>query len=133
MANNLPTYYIDSTARTPRESETPSADWAGGGNDAGSNAPGVGINTGNPNPKESDWPRPVAEVLGESQIIGGTASGLFAIDETFGPTALVAFVEATAQVAPDGIISSVSGFDMINRTGQTLEIGDWAWGVANNP
>ena len=133
MATNLATYYIDSTARTPRESETPNADWTGGMNDGASNAPGVGVNTGDYDPKEQDWPRPVTEVLGESQIIGGTASGLFAIDATFGSNALVAFVQATADVAPDAVISNVAGFDMVNRTGKTIPNGSWAWGVANNP
>jgi hypothetical protein len=133
MATNLATYYIDSAARTPREVQVPLADWDGGMNTGASNAPGVGINTGDYNPKESDWPRPVAAVLEQSQIIGGVQSGLFAIDATFGPTALVAFVQATAAVAPDATIATVSGFPMVNRTGKTVPNGAWVWGVANNP
>lgn len=131
MATNITQYYIDSTARTPRESETPNADWTGGMNDGASNAPGVGINTGDYDPKESDWPRPASSVIQDSQIIGGDPSGIFVIDETFGPDSLTSFLQAAAEVAPDAIIGSVAGFQMFNRTGKTIPAGSWVWGVAD--
>lgn len=133
MGTNLATYYIDSTARTPREAQVPDADWTGGMNTGASNAPGVGINTGSYNPKESDWPRPAVEVIQDSQIIGGDPSGVFAVDATFGDTALVAFVQATAPVLANGVIAVVDGFDIINRTGATVPEDAWLWGVADNP
>jgi hypothetical protein len=133
MAMNLPTYYVDSTALAPRIPEVPLAEFTGGMNEGASNAPGIGINTGDYNPKKSDWPRPVASVIQDSQIIGGDPSAVFAIDAAFGPTALVSFVQTTAQVAPNGTAATVSGFAMINRTGKTVPAGAWLWAVADNP
>lgn len=134
MATNLTTYYVDSTARTARESEVPNADFDNGMNDAASNAPGVGINTGNYDPKPSDWWR--TEQLMESQIFGEDASGINAIDATFGPSALVGFSMTTAPVAPGGDIDTDvdgSGFAIVNRTGATIPTDTWCFGPANNP
>jgi hypothetical protein len=44
-----PTYYIDDATVTTRESEVPNADFDGGGNLAGSCAPGIGIGVGTAN------------------------------------------------------------------------------------
>lgn len=133
MAVNQTTYFIDSAEIATRSAEVPLADFDGGLNKGGSCSGGIGINTGNPNPKESDWPRPAISVIEDSQYIGGAESGIFTEDATFGDTALVSFVKAAGAVAPDAIIANVSGFDFVNRTGQNLVADDWAWGVANNP
>jgi hypothetical protein len=137
MALNLPTYYLDSAEVTARSAEVPDADFAGGMNKGASNAPGVGVNTGDYDPKVSDWPRPAVQptTVQDSNKIGGVATGLNVVDATFGDTALCAFVEAlTGAIAPDGIIeNNVAGFAMINRTGKTIPQNSWAWGVANNP
>lgn len=134
MTTNLVTYYIDSTARTARESEVPLAAFDNGMNDAASNAPGIGVNTGDYDPKASDWPR--IERMQDSQIFGEDASGLNCIDATFGATALVGFSQAAAPVVADGDIDidvGGSGFAIVNRTGVTIPAGAWCWGPANNP
>ena len=134
MATNLVTYYVDSTARTAREAEVPLAAFDNGMNDAASNAPGIGVNTGDYSPKESDWWR--TEQMLDSQIMGEDASGLNAIDATFGATALVGFAPTVAPIAPDGTIDADvggSGFAIVNRTGVTIPTGAWAFGPANNP
>ena len=100
MAQNQPTYFVDSTLVTARNAEytgTPLTDTGAGTaadprlgcNDGGSCAMGIGINTGDYSPKDSDWPE--IEQLAESSIIGGTDSGLFTRDPDFGITALIGF------------------------------------------
>ena len=132
---NLPTIFQDSAVRTVREAEVPIASFTDGVNPGASNAGGVGINTGDYGPKESDWARidPRIEV---GQYIGGTQSGLNAPTDAFGPNTIVAWSQATGDVAPDGVIDADvggSGFASINRTGGTIPSGEWAWGVADNP
>ena len=134
MSTNLVTYYTDSTAKTAREAETPLANFDNGANPGASNACGIGVNTGNYDPKASDWPR--VERMQDSQIFGEDASGLNCIDATFGATALVGFSKTAAPVAPDGDIDidvDSTGFAIVNRTGQTIPTDTWCWGPANNP
>ncbi len=59
---NLPTYGRNETSVTAREAEVTAADFDGGMNLGASNAPGIGIGTGKPDPKvEDDGPgAPVA-------------------------------------------------------------------------
>ena len=137
MATNLVTYYVDSTARTAREAEVPLASFDDGMNDAASNAPGIGINTGGYDPSTSSWPQDATdEQMAQSQIMGEDASGLNCIDATFGATALVGFAPTVAPVLADGDIDidvDGSGFAIVNRTGVTIPSGVWAWGPANNP
>lgn len=134
MALNLVSYFIDSGERTIRTAEVPDADWTGGMNDGGSCAPGIGINTGDYDPKTSDW-KPfdvIPTQVAESQQIGLTQSGIFILDpQTAGDDELTQFVTATGDVAPDGIIETVAGFAMVNRTGKTIPTGSSAWGVAD--
>jgi hypothetical protein len=137
MSTNLVTYYVDSTARTAREAEVTLASFDDGCNDAAACAPGIGINTGNHSPSTDSWAQDVSdERLQDSQIFGEAASGLNAIDATFGPTALVGFSVAAAPVLADGVIDADvdgTGFALVNRTGVTIPTGAWSWGVANNP
>lgn len=133
MANNQATTFIDQTKVAEGVLRVPAADWVGGMNPAASNAPVIGVSTAVIDPTEENWPRPVSEVIQTSQSIGGTPQELFVIDAIFGADSLVAFVQATAPVLPDGIISVVGGFNMINRTGATIPTNAWVWGVANNP
>ena len=134
---NLVTYYINSTARTARESEVPLADFDNGMNDAAGNAPGIGVCTAIGDPKPSDWSQAAAdERMQDSQIMGEAASGLNCIDATFGATALVGFSVTTGVVAIDGDIDidvDSTGFAIVNRTGAELPSGVWCWGPANNP
>lgn len=132
MARNLVTYFIDSGELATRELEAPEADWDGGMNLGASNAPAIGINTGNYAPAAQDWARQDARIQ-DSQLIGGTPSGVFVIDATFGDDALAIWAQTTGSVAPNGVIANVSGFDSINRTGKTIPATTWTWGVANNP
>lgn len=133
MTNNLVSYFIDSALVTAGKSRVPNADFDGGMNNGASNACGVGIATGLINPKASDWPR-ISDLLAvkDSQVIGGNLSGIFILDPDFvGDDNLTQFCEATGAVAPDGVIASVAGFDMVNRSGEDMVDGDWAWGVAD--
>lgn len=133
MANQA-TCFIDSTEQTARAVEVPDADFAGGMNTGGSCAPGIGVNTGDINPKLSDWPVRSPERIENSQLIGKAASAIFTKDPTFGANALVAYVTAAGAVAPDATINvNVEGFAIVNRTGKAMVAGDRAWGAANNP
>jgi hypothetical protein len=134
VATNLVTYYKNSTAQTAREAEVPLADFDNGANQGASNAPGIGVNTGNYDPKASDWPR--VERMQNSQIMGEDADGLNCKDATFGDTALVGFAVTTSATAADGTIDADvagTGFAIVNRTGVTIPDATWCWGVADNP
>lgn len=147
MAQNQPTYFVDSTLVTARNAEytgTPLTDTGAGTaadprlgcNDGGSCAMGIGINTGDYSPKDSDWPE--IEQLAESSIIGGTDSGLFTRDPVFGITALIGFAppDPIAEVLDDAKINfdvAGTGFESFNRTGKTIPSTSWAWGAINNP
>lgn len=116
---NLKTFFLG----TIRDSEVAAADWAGGVNYGASNAPGIGINTGDFNPKESDWFR-LAINPANGQSIGVDAAPI-TVEQGVDLNDQVAFVEATGAVAPDADI--VAG--VANKTGKTLALGDWAWGL----
>ena len=134
MAVNLVTYFVDSTEVAARSAEVPDADFTGGMNRGGSCAPGLGINTGDYDPKEQDWNPPggVPAEVRESQQIGGALSGILVLDPaTVGDDELTQFVTALAPIAPDDIIETVAGFAMRNRTGKTIPSGSSAWGVAD--
>lgn len=128
MALNLPTYYRDSAVRTSRGAEVPTASFTDGCNDGGCAGPGIGINTGDKNPKPSDWWRPVARTYGASQYIGLTPGANGRIETISGADVnnQVCFVVATAGVAIDAVIDATSG--AVNKTGAALITGDWAWG-----
>jgi hypothetical protein len=143
MATNLPTYARNETTVTARESDVPLADFDDGLNLGASNAPAVGVNTGNPNPKLSDWTvNTQFGVTRDPQLsmhIGGdgTTEGS---DNHLGDHAVraadyaaadindtVHFSEADQAAAPDAVYDTVTG--AINRTGQNVEIGDRVWGT----
>lgn len=80
MARNDTTYLLNATSVTARDAElNTSGQFAGGVNLAGSNAPGIGIATGNGQCKLSDWTVRdqwvAARAAQESQHIGGTGLG----------------------------------------------------------
>ena len=109
-----------------RGGEVPNADWIGGVNWGGSNAVGIGINTGDYSPKDSDWSED-ARTPQNSQIIA---------EETGGPISMIRngvdddephFVQADGDIAPDGELVAASG--VINRTGKTVPTGAWVWGT----
>ena len=135
---NLATFLQNPVARVTREAEVPSADWEGGGNLGGSNANGIGINTGFPNPKLSDWS--LLDQNGDarnpqlSQHIGGSAStplGDTVFTEIQCPLNNgdnLAFVTA-AQDTPNGSGLGAAGAEPLNRTGATVLAGQRCWGT----
>lgn len=127
MATNLATYELNPTL--VRSVEVPDADWSGGVNKGGSNAPGLGINTGNYDPKAQDWPRIADTEAHPSQHIGQAESPLLAIDGA-DINDNVAFVQADAETAPDGELDAATG--AINKTGETVPASAWVWGVIEN-
>jgi len=141
MATNLPTYGLNQSAVSTRTFEVPAADFSGGMNKGGSNAPGVGINTGNIDPKLTDWSvqdqNGLARDPQATQHIGGGGLGAgdqaaFAVNAVQNDGADVndtlTYIEALAQAAP-GVGFGAGNADPINRTDVTIEIGDRAWGT----
>ena len=118
---NYACFFIDTTKK--RSGEVTGADWDGGCNNAGSNAPGVGINTGDYDPKTTDWPR--AAAFGESQHIGVDSGANNRIQTVPDGNDQVRFIQATANVADDGEFPTSTG--AFNRTGKTVPSGSWAW------
>ena len=157
IATNYNTYCMNATALAARDAEypgTPLTDVPGDGsygtpylgcNNAGSNAPGIGINTARIDPKLDDWSvldqHGAARVPQDSQHIGGSGLG----DGTEGLTTettlktvvgadvndTLSFIVALAQAAP-GIGFGSANADPLNRTNVTIEIGDRAWGTNTN-
>ena len=144
-APNQATYFVDSTLVTARNAEYAGdpltdtgdgtfADPRLGCNEAGSCASGIGINTGDYSPKDSDWPE--IEQVVDSAIIGGANSGMFTRDPTFGITSLVGFAPADGVTVDDAELNNdvdSSGFATFNRTGKTVPSAAWTWGAINNP
>lgn len=120
---NLPTYGLSEGVVEDRQPEVPDASFAGGGNEAGSNSPGIGINTGDYDPKPSDWSR---EERTPQQFghIGLSPLGDVRVDNPI-PGDLAYFVQAGGVTAPDAQIPGTGAF---NRTGITVPSGAWLWG-----
>ena len=172
MAQNLPMFTNDAATVTSRNAEYPgdplddgdgdgtSADPYLGCNRAGSCAPGIGVNTGNIDPKLTDWSiedqHEAVRIPQDSQHIGGDAfnpaanypsSGgsegltdetpINAVVDPFGVSAIdfddtISYITALAQAAP-GVGFGALNADPINRTSVTIEIGDVAWGTNDVP
>lgn len=139
MAINIPTYCLSTATVGTLQPLTPDADWEGGMNQGGSNAPGVGINTGNPGPKLDDWtlldqagaarnPQ-TSQHLGGNGLGDGSDTAVVNLLANQGQGAdindTLSFVQTIAQVAPGGDL----GGGTINRTGQTVESGVNCWGT----
>ena len=156
---NLPSLLLSATAVTERNAEYPGdpfTDDEGTGdyntylgcNRAGSCAPGIGINTSFIDPKLSDWS--LLDQAGavrdpqDSEHIGGINESASPIGE-FTPAVIpinaivdpngtpdfndtLTFIEAEAQAAP-GVGFGAANADPINRTDQTVEVGDRLWGT----
>lgn len=135
-AINLPTFYQDPTLTAARLAEVTDADFVGGMNKGASCAPGLGINTGDINPKTQDWATPIGVPAAHqtSQSIGQTATSMFTLDPaTAGDDELLAFVTATGAVVPGGTIETVNALAVVNRSDSTMQSGDSAWGVSDQP
>lgn len=127
---NLPTIFYDTAIVNARIAEVPEADFVEGANRAASNGSGIGINSGFPDPKETDWPRePVTGYRAESGYIGidsgaNNVVSMMDTDQTIFGNA--AFGPADALTAPDDVITASLG--QTNQTGADIEAGAWAWG-----
>jgi hypothetical protein len=133
---NLATYFVDTTKR--RTTEVPKANWVDGMNLGGSNAPGIGINTGGYDPKLTDWPNqtfgnatvPADPIpyFGESSHIGlvaGINNRLNVVVTPADTNDQLEFVVTAAAVAPGAPL--IAG--VVNRTGVTVPSGARAWGT----
>ena len=116
---NLPTFFAGAVP----SDQFPNADLTGGVNPGGSNSPGIGINSGDYDPKATDWSRDVRDPQNGQQL-GQTAAPI-----TFVQGADIndqaAFVQAATATAPDAALQP----GIINRTGKTVPQDSWAWGT----
>lgn len=119
---NLPTYF---QAPSGQRATVSGADWDGGMNPGGSNAPGVGIATGEKDPKVEDWSDD-ERLIYESQAIGQSSDDI-TVDEGADTNDEVSLVTADGNIAVDEEIKSGTG--AINKTGAALVSGERAWGV----
>ena len=137
---NLPTYGRNEAAATARESQVPLADFNDGANLPASNAPGIGISTGVVNPTVDEWTtedqHEEARVPQGTQHIGGkgieegNADAYYDIQAVQGADVndTVSFIVATTEAAP-GAGFGDGGAEPLNRTDETIAVGDRAWGV----
>lgn len=139
MAINLATYELNPDTVAVRAAEVPDADFAGGMNEGGSNAPGIGISTGSINPKVQDWTTTDSDNSTRnpqhSQHLGGGGLGdgsqdRYRIQCVQGADIndSVSFIEALTEAAPGQGFGN-AGADPVNRTSETIEVGDRAWGT----
>lgn len=119
---NLPTYF---QAPSGQRSPVTAGQFSGGVNAGGGNAPGIGISTGEFDAKIGDWSRN-QRLLYESQAIGQVGDDITVV-EVGDTNDEVSFVQTAAPVAPDAELAVGTG--AINKTGQTVPSGSWAWGV----
>jgi hypothetical protein len=145
---NLPTYGRSESAVTSRAAEyadDPDLDFDGGLNLGASNAPGIGICTGVVNPKLSDWtvddqfgvtraPQGTQHI-GITGLVVGSDNPLLKYDVQAAQYEVtpgvddindtLSFIEATIAAAP----GADAGSGVINRSDETLTIGDRIWGT----
>ena len=138
-------------AGATRQAQVPDADWDDGMNHASCQA-GVGINTGDYDPKLSDWAESAfagndpIPYWGLSQFVGGidndtgvdADTGVGAEGQTnqyrlFDPTNAensgFTYAQALVATPPDAEIIT----NIINRTGKTIPSGSLAWGSLEIP
>ena len=121
---NLKTFYQGASGDRGEGDVFGTTDWTGGANKAGSNACGIGVNTGDYDPKVSDWSQD-ERLLQNSQTISHTAAAI-TLDQDPDFNDNVSFVQADGNIAPDGEIKA--GTAAANKTGKTIPTGSWAWG-----
>ena len=121
--------YVTFLLGTIEEHSPPTpADKTGGVNRGASNSPGIGINTGDYDPKMTDWSQDARDPI-QGQQIGFAAIDINAAVPASAPTDFndqLSFIQATADVAPDAEFPTSTG--VFNRTGKTVPNGSWAWG-----
>lgn len=136
---NLPTYHQDSATKTTRAAELPNADFDGGVNKGGSCACGIGINTGDVDPKLDDWslldqagaardPQDSQHIGGDGLGAGNTANEPIKAVQGADVNDTLSYVTASVTAA-DGVGVGVANADPINRTGKTVQAGERLWGT----
>lgn len=149
VGTNLATYGLSAAAVTARNAQYPGTPFTDTGtgtfadpylgcNRAGSNACGIGIATGNKEPSLNDWTTAdqegTARIPQLTQHIGG--SGLGAGNQSTNDVRAISIGDvddtlnlgvANAQAAPDAEFDTVN--NIVNKTDQTIEIGERSWGV----
>lgn len=120
--SNLPVYIQDATLKAARAAEVPDADFDGGMNKGG-NSP-IGISTAVVNP--SGWDLVEDTAARTSQHIGEAATDIN-VDQGADVNDTVALVAADAQTVADAPLDVATG--AVNKTGATVEAGDFTFGV----
>jgi hypothetical protein len=129
---NAPTSFYDAQYIAARSTEIPSANWQDGLNRGGSCSNGIGINTGDYNPKNQDWWRanaPEEAISGYIGIDSGPQGLVTALDINDGQWKRVAFVQPNSDTPDGGVLINYLATDVINRTGETVPNGQWVWGI----
>lgn len=119
---NLATFF---QAPAGQRATVSGADFTGGMNRGGSNAPGIGINTGDYSPKIDDWSA-TQRLIYESGAIGQAKDDITISNNDDDFNNEVSFVQADGAIAPDGELDAGTG--ALNRTGKTVPSGAWCWG-----
>jgi hypothetical protein len=130
--SNLPTFFVDPAKQ--RTTEVAAAQWSGGLNRGGSNAPGIGINTGGYDPKVSDWPNttfngaanmPYNGASGHIGLVSTSPANRIAAFQGADNNDTLQFVTTAGAIAPGGAL--ITG--VVNRTGLTVPSGARVWGT----
>jgi hypothetical protein len=100
------------------------ADFDGGMNKGGSNAPAIGINTGDYSPKDTDWSEN-QRLLYESRALGQAGDDI-TIYQDADTNNEVSFVQADGDIAVDAELDAGTG--ALNKTGAVVPTGAWCWG-----
>lgn len=119
---NLPTYFA---APSGQRSPATAGQFSGGGNQGASNAPGLGISTGQYSPKSSDWSSHERLLQESGQI--GQATDDITVQEASDSNDELSFVLTAGAIANDAELKAGTG--AINKTGGTVPSGAWCWGV----
>lgn len=134
MAHNIPTLFYDTDVVVERVTEVPFADFRGGMNQGGSCAGGIGVNTGDYDPKSQDWQ---GDPVGANRDY--LRSGYIGIDSGGNDLVnmwredgdhLLDFVgfgynNTPGEVAPGGALDSF--LVLINETGKSIPENSFAW------
>ena len=124
---NLKTFYQGSVSDRASADVFGVTDWLGGVNRGASKSPAIGVNTGDYDPKETDWPRPETPAISiKSQTIGHVAQ-VVTVDQDPDFDDQVAFVLTDGNIAPEGELRTATG--VFNKTGKTVPNDQWVWGL----
>jgi hypothetical protein len=136
---NLATYHQDAVTKAARAAQVPAADFDGGVNKGGSCAGGIGLNTGDVDPKLDDWtvldqagaaraPQNSQHIGGDGTAAGNTASEPLRAVQGADVNDTLSYVTAIVTAA-DGVGVGTANADPINRTGKTVTAGERLWGT----